>query len=59
MAGFPKEEDRSVGWGMDLERDHWGDDSGGPPPGAALPGSSHPNAVAPPGSQVSFVESNH
>ena len=55
MAGFPKEEDRSVGWGMDLERDHWGDDSGGPPPGAALPGSSHPNAVAPPGSQVCLM----
>ena len=41
---------------MDLERsDHW-DDSQGPPPGAALPGSSsnlHPNGVAPPGSQGS------
>ena len=57
MAGFPKDEDRT--WGMDLERDHWppGDgETGGPPPGAALPGgnpggSSHPNAVAPPGTQ--------
>jgi len=53
MPGFPKDEDRA--WGMDLERDHWGEDSQGPPPGAAvLPGSSsslHPNAVAPPGSQ--------
>ena len=37
MPGFPKDEDRA--WGMDLERDHWGEDSQGPPPGAAvLPG---------------------
>ena len=39
MPGFPKDEDRA--WGMDLERDHWGEDSQGPPPGAAvLPGKS-------------------
>ena len=46
---------------MDLDRDHWGDESNGPPPGASLPpGAStssggihpgHPNAVAPPGTQ--------
>ena len=37
MPGFPKDEERA--WGMDLERDHWGEDSQGPPPGAAvLPG---------------------
>ena len=53
MTGFPKEEDRS--WGIDLERDHWGQDSQGPPPGAAgYSGSSsnlHQIAVAPPRSQ--------
>ena len=38
MPGFPKDEERA--WGMDLERDHWGEDSQGPPPGAAvLPGN--------------------
>ena len=39
---------------MDLDRgDHW-EDSQGPPPGAAIPGSSssiHPNGGPPPGPQ--------
>lgn len=69
MAGFPKEEDRPAWGGMDLDRDHWGDESNGPPPGAALPpGAStssgglhpHPNAVAPPGTQGSqLFGANH
>ena len=53
-----------------MDRDHWGDESNGPPPGASLPpGAStssggihpHPNAVAPPGTQGNqmFGASNH